>query len=395
MDDHDQILSWLRERLEGELHAQSGHSHEIFQDVKELKIGQDWDGELNQGLQDADFLIPIITPTFLNSEPCRGEVKKFLKREQTERTPDLTLPIYWITSPYISDEALRSADPVAQEIAKHQWDDWREHRLLPRGDSQWRHLTAKLAGAMLSRHKDYVLRALTNANIVGKIHWPEDGDRVFREVRVKGSVEGPPPHCQLWIAVVAGGKLHPQSRITPEAGKWSGKARIGSGGVNSSTGEIFGLQLLAVSPETGDAFSRYLTESGEAKNWNGIKPQVGCKCIHEIKVIRDDQAASGSLEGVYQEYTQGPTGVTVTIKATADPNCFETTATRPNGKPWYGTMTIDDKFPDRATGTYGYKSGVVEGEHRFTINRSKGEINVSGKVKNAAGTTFKTMWRRK
>jgi len=395
VDDHDQILSWLRERLEGELHAQSGHSHEIFQDVKELKIGQDWAGELNQGLQDADFLIPIITPIFLNSEPCRGEVKKFLKRELAEGTRDLILPIYWITSPYISDEALRSTDPVAQEIAKHQWDDWREHRHLPRDDPQWRHLVERLAGAILSRYKEQVLRALSNANIVGKMHWPEDGDRVFRDVRVKGTVEGLPPGCQLWIAVAAGGKLHPQSRITPEARRWSGKARIGSGGVNCSTGEKFGLQLLAVTTETGDAFSRYLKESGEANKWNGIMPQGGCRSIHEIMVIRDDQAASGSLEGLYEEHTQGPTGVTVTIKSTADPNHLETTATRPNGKPWYGTMTIDQEFPDGAAGAYGYKPGLVDGEHTFTINRSKGEINVSGKIKNAAGTTFKTIWKRK
>lgn len=254
---------------------------------------------------------------------------------------------------------------------------------------------AKLAGAILSRYKEYVLRALRNANIVGKIHRPEDGDQVFRKVRVNGTVGGVPPGCQLWIAVAAGGKLHPQSRITPEAGRWSGKARIGSDGVNCSTGETFGLQLLAVTTETGEAFSRYLKESGEAKKWNGIMPQIGCRCIHEIMVIRDDQAASGSIAGLYGEHTQGPTGVTVTIESTADPNHFETTATRPNGKPWYGTMTIDEEFPDRATGTYGYKPGLVQGEHTFTINRSKGEINVSGKIKNAAGTTFKTIWKRK
>ena len=246
---------------------------------------------------------------------------------------------------------------------------------------------------MLSRFKDRSLQSLTGANIVGKIHWPEDGDRVFREVRVKGSINGLPSNCELWIAVLGGSSLHPQAQVIDTAGKWSSEVRIGSGGVNKSTGETFPVQVLAVTEETGDRFRTYLSEAAAAKKWPGIKPQSGSRRIDEIKVTRDDQAASGSLAGSYAEYTQGPTGATVTITASANPNDFLTAATGPGGKGWHGTLTVDPNMPDEAKGTYGSKSGVVDGDHTFTINRTKGEISVSGKTKN--GNVFKTTWRRK
>jgi len=295
LDDHEEKLTWLYGRLQEELHAQSGHRHEIFQDRHELKIGHDWDSKLDQGLRDADFLIPIITPRFFESEPCREEVNKFLKREEAEGTPDLILPIYWIASPRISDRAVQSTDRLAREIVKHQWGDWREYRHLPQNDPKWDQLITKLATDILARYKENTVRGLNKAKITGKIHWPTTGELVSRENMVKGTVSGLPQLCQLWVVVaVAGGKVHPQSKISPEpSGKWSAKARIGSGGVNSSTGAEYRLQFVAVTAETGEAFTRYLHDAGVVTNWPGIEPQEGCRLIDEVRVIRDDAAAAG------------------------------------------------------------------------------------------------------
>ena len=227
LDDHDEKLSWLYGRLQDELHAQSGHLHEIFQDRHELKIGHDWSKKLEQGLHDADFLIPIITPRFFESKPCRDEVNGFLEREEAEGTGDLILPIYWIASPRISDRAVQSTDRLAREIVKHQWGDWREHRHIPKNDPKWEPLITALATEILARYRENILRGLNRANISGKIHWPITGQRVFREITVKGTVSGLPQHCQLWIVVKAGPRFHPQSKISPEpSGKWSAKARI-------------------------------------------------------------------------------------------------------------------------------------------------------------------------
>jgi hypothetical protein len=294
LDDQDEKLSWLYGRLQDELHAQSGHRHEIFQDRHDLKIGNDWDNKLDEGLRAAEFLIPIITPRFFESEPCREEVNAFLKREEAEGTPDLILPIYWITSPRINDRAIQSTDRLARQITKHQWGDWREYRHLPRNNPKWDQLITQLATEILARYKENTFRGLNRANISGKIHWPTTGQRVFREITVKGTVSGLPEHYQLWVVVVlAGGGVHPQSKITPDpSGKWSGKARIGSGGVNSSTGAEFRLQFLAVTAETSEAFTRYLIDAGLVRQWPGIEPQEGSRQIDEIRVIRDDAAGA-------------------------------------------------------------------------------------------------------
>jgi hypothetical protein len=218
-----------------------------------------------------------------------------LKREEAEGTPDLILPIYWIASPRISERAVQSTDRLAREIVKHQWGDWRKYRHLPKNDPKWDQLITELATEILARYEENTLRELNRANISGKIHWPTPGQRVFREITVKGAVSGLPQHCQLWaVVVMAGGKVHPQSKISPEpSGKWSGKARIGSGGANSSTGAEFRLQFVAVTAETGEAFTRYLLDVGVVRKWPGIEQQEGCRLIDEIRVIRDDLAAEG------------------------------------------------------------------------------------------------------
>ena len=127
----DGRLSEFCSRLAGEIRIQTGRPFQIFQDRKDIGWGQQWKRRIEDSLDAATFLIPIVTPGFFNSDPCREEFERFLERERKLGRNDLILPVYYVDSAILSDEARRQADTVAKEIAARQVADWRELRFEP------------------------------------------------------------------------------------------------------------------------------------------------------------------------------------------------------------------------------------------------------------------------
>jgi formylglycine-generating enzyme required for sulfatase activity len=128
-------LSTLRERLEEALRFSSGEETlDIFQDVEDIKFGQDIRQRIEASLAETMVFVPIITPSYLKSRWCREELERFLKREQQLGRRDLILPIY-----YQSVRALERArqgpraastatDALVQELAPRLSVDWRDLR---------------------------------------------------------------------------------------------------------------------------------------------------------------------------------------------------------------------------------------------------------------------------
>lgn len=123
-------LSELRNRLCAEVQAQTGNEFPIFQDRDGIEWGQNWKTRIQESLDNATFLIPIITPSFFKSESCRDELKRFLEREKKLGRCDLILPIYYIESK-LDDKLATSADELAGIVASHQYVDWRNLRAKP------------------------------------------------------------------------------------------------------------------------------------------------------------------------------------------------------------------------------------------------------------------------
>ena len=130
VDQHDQgRLTELRKRLEGEVQLYTGEEDfAIFQDREDIRWGQQWRGRIEDSLNDVTFLVPIITPGFFRSKECRDEIDLFLRRESKLERSDLILPIYYIDYPEFNDDERRRQDPLMMEIAKHQYEDWRDLR---------------------------------------------------------------------------------------------------------------------------------------------------------------------------------------------------------------------------------------------------------------------------
>src|ERR1044072_7648222 len=131
-DDRYEQLSTLCERLSAEVQMQIGVEFPIFQDKKDIHWGQNWEQRINSALtEEITFLIPIITPSFFNTHPCRDELKLFLEVEKRLKRNDLILPIYFVDTWLLNDAELRATDQLAELIFSRQYADWRELRFEP------------------------------------------------------------------------------------------------------------------------------------------------------------------------------------------------------------------------------------------------------------------------
>lgn len=130
-DDQYKRLTEFRERLEQEVRMQIGEAFPIFQDRNDIHWGQNWRDRIEGSLDEVTFLIPIITPSFFNSSPCREELELFLKREKELKRNDLILPVYYVDCPLLNDKEKRACDELAQVIAERQRADWRDLRFEP------------------------------------------------------------------------------------------------------------------------------------------------------------------------------------------------------------------------------------------------------------------------
>jgi hypothetical protein len=145
-DEHENgRITQLREHLSAEVRMQTGEELPIFQDRKDILWGQNWKERIEESLDEVNFLIPIITPSFFKSPACRGELERFLERERKLKRDDLILPIYYVNCPLLNDETKRLSDNLAQEIAKRQYADWRDLRFEPFTSPKVSKMLAQLA----------------------------------------------------------------------------------------------------------------------------------------------------------------------------------------------------------------------------------------------------------
>jgi hypothetical protein len=149
-DEHDDgLITAFRRKLEGELRAQTGYRElRVFQDRDDIAWGQAWRDRVDNSLDAATFLIPVVTPAFLASEQCRRELDRFLGRERRMGRADLVLPVYWITVPALEPSGGATGDGLAVALADRQYADWRELRFRDLTEPMCRRAVAALAGSM-------------------------------------------------------------------------------------------------------------------------------------------------------------------------------------------------------------------------------------------------------
>lgn len=158
-DDADGRLTRLRELLSAEVRRNIGEEFLIFQDTTDIRWGQNWKERIEESIDWATFLIPIITPGFFRSLFCRLELERFVYREKELGSGGLILPIYYMDTPLLDDPARRATDELAQVIAGRQFADWRGLRLKDLDSAQVQqgitHLAGQVNGALKRESRQF------------------------------------------------------------------------------------------------------------------------------------------------------------------------------------------------------------------------------------------------
>lgn len=96
-DDHMHgALTELRKAVAGEVSMLLGHDVGIFQDIHDLRTGDDWAAKLRAGVSSASFLIPVLTPRFFNRDWCREEVLTYLRLSKEVGVEPRIFPIRFV-----------------------------------------------------------------------------------------------------------------------------------------------------------------------------------------------------------------------------------------------------------------------------------------------------------
>ncbi len=172
INDRDGRLSWLKESLERAVQEWTGdHTFRIFQDVRDVRWGQQGSNTILEALGEVFVIIPIMTPSYFKSEWCRREYEQFVERESYLRRKDLILPIYWLTCD-LQNESARLGNPWAQGLWNHQWKDWRPLRTAQLGSPETLRFVEDLAEQIKK-----VLDTVTPRNIIR-----ESGDKITKKL---------------------------------------------------------------------------------------------------------------------------------------------------------------------------------------------------------------------
>lgn len=105
------------EALQSSYRFQFGREIQVFTDRSDLAWGAAWQRQLDNAIQDTQFLLAMVTPTYLRSDPCRHEFEQFLAASSSARD-ELVLALLWTPLP-----PNRGDDPVRAHVDAHQWAD--------------------------------------------------------------------------------------------------------------------------------------------------------------------------------------------------------------------------------------------------------------------------------
>jgi predicted AAA+ superfamily ATPase len=123
-----------------------GRKIELFVDRQSITWGESWSQRLRTEAESTSFLLAIVTPRYLQSEPCREELLSFSTAAETATEPKVLLPLQWvdITTTDVVDEA----DPVLTKIRSTQFEDVTEIRQLQPGSAEYDLLLERVAGRL-------------------------------------------------------------------------------------------------------------------------------------------------------------------------------------------------------------------------------------------------------
>lgn len=115
----------------------------LFRDKEHLGWGADWRRSIDRALEQANFLIPVITPRYFQRQECRRELDLFTRRAVELGVSTLVLPILWADNSDFRENPAN--DPLITLVRQLSWRDWTQLRFEPRTSGEYRRAVADLA----------------------------------------------------------------------------------------------------------------------------------------------------------------------------------------------------------------------------------------------------------
>jgi hypothetical protein len=155
----------LARLLAEEFDLLSGEPLELFIDRDGVAWGDTWRERINSALAQTTFFIPIITPRYFKRQECRRELQEFAAKAKGLGVEELLLPILYAEPPGFAQD---SPDELIALVAKTQYADWRQNRLLEPSSRHYRKETNVLARRLLETSRKVAesqLEQEINANL--------------------------------------------------------------------------------------------------------------------------------------------------------------------------------------------------------------------------------------
>jgi hypothetical protein len=150
-DDEGGRISDLAHLLRKRIRLLTGAEFQIFLDRESLGWGDDWESRINEALLQTTFFIPLVTPSYFQSEECRRELLKFASVARALGLEELILPIYYVGVPEIEKPSGVARDELIQLVQRFQWQDWRQTALEEPQSSVHRKAVDELAKQLINR----------------------------------------------------------------------------------------------------------------------------------------------------------------------------------------------------------------------------------------------------
>lgn len=155
-------ITMLRERIQEEYTILTGDEANIFQDTKDIEWGADWKSVIEENLGAAKFFIPILSPTYLRSPYCLGELKRAASMFQELGLEDGICPIEFVDIARTLE--LMHDDQIATLLSDRQrCFSWKEHRNEDPDSFSYRSAVHEIVEALIA--KESKLAADNNARV--------------------------------------------------------------------------------------------------------------------------------------------------------------------------------------------------------------------------------------
>jgi parallel beta-helix repeat protein len=313
-DDKYKHLTTFCERLSDEVQVQTGSEFLIFQDRRDIQWGQNWRQRIENSLGEITFLIPIITPGFFNSVPCREELGSFVEWERKLDRNDLILPVYYVDTPLLNDAELRATDPLAEVIASRQYADWRELRFEPFTNPLVGKTLAQLAvqirNALPAVHKMNKTTATTSAVLNPQTAAPIKGEGGAQPTKSPTAKREPPTRIvdpMYWgdFATITEAieNVSPGTRILVRPGLYQEGLImdkpleiIGDGELSEIVIQVAGKDVISFQTTMGRVVNVTLRQMGEGK-WYGVDIAQGRLELEDCDITSESLAGVGIHSG--------------------------------------------------------------------------------------------------